>query len=78
MLLYTTILHIKNLTVRYEVSWEQENKLLLYKPDLSSGNTNGIPMFYVTKQKGAWLPVNIKDKSIIEQVTKDTLAHNIK
>lgn len=78
MLLYTTILHIKNIPVRYEVSWQQENKLLLYKPDLSTVNNNGIPMFYVTKQKGEWLPVNIKDKTIIEQVTKDIIAHNIK
>ena len=77
MLLYTTILHIKNSPVRYEVSWQQENKLLLYKPELS-GNSSGIPMFYVTKQKGEWLPVNIRDKSIIEQVTKDISAHNIK
>jgi hypothetical protein len=78
MLLYSTILHIKNVPVRYEVSWQQENKLLLYKPDLSTSNNSGIPMFYVTKQKGEWLPVNIKDKSIIDQVTKDINAHNIK
>ncbi len=78
MLLYTTILHIKNIPVRYEVSWQQVNKLLLYKPDLSTSSNNGIPMFYVTKQKGEWLPVNIKDKTIIDQVTKDINAHNIK
>jgi hypothetical protein len=34
-------------------------------------------MFYVTKQKGEWLPVNIKDQTIIDQVTKDINAHNI-
>lgn len=79
MLLYSTILQIKNVPVRYEVSWQQENKLLLYKPDLSANDNNkGIPMFYVTKQKGEWLPVNIKDKTIIEQVTKDISIHNIK
>lgn len=78
MLLYTTILQIKNSPIRYEVSWQQENKLLLYKPDLSTSTKNGIPMFYVTKQKGEWLPVNIKDKTIIDQVTKDINTHNIK
>ena len=78
MLLYSTILQIKNISVRYEVSWQQENKLLLYKPDLSTTNNSGIPMFYVTKQKGEWLPVNIKDQAIIEQVIKDIKAHNIK
>jgi hypothetical protein len=78
MLLYSTILHIKNTSVRYEVSWQQENKLLLYKPELPTSNNSGIPMFYVTKQKGEWLPVNIKDKTIIDQVTKDLSAHNIK
>jgi len=78
MLLYSTILHIKNIPVRYEVSWQQENKLLLYKPDLSTSSNKGIPMFYVTKQKGEWLPVNIKDKTIIDQVTKDINANNIK
>ena len=77
MLLYSTILHIKNIPVRYEVSWQQENKLLLYKPKLSAGNNNGAPMFYVTKQKGEWLPVNIKDQTIIDQVTKDINAHSI-
>ncbi len=78
MLLYQTILHIKNIPVRYEVSWQQENKLLLYKPVLLTSNNKGIPMFYVTKQKGQWLPVNIKDKTIIDQVTEDISAHNIK
>ena len=74
MLLYSTILHLKNMPVRYEVSWQQENKLLLYRPVLSSGNQTGIPMFYVTRQKGEWLPVNIKDQTIIDQVTKDPSA----
>ena len=78
MLLYTTILHIKNISVRYEVSWQVENKLLLYKPDPQKSNNNGIPMFYVTKQNGAWLPVNINDKTIIEQVKKDISSNNIK
>lgn len=78
MLPYSTILHIKNAPVRYEVSWQQENKLLLYKPESTTGNNSGIPMFYVTKQKGEWLPVNIKDKTIIEQVVKDLHAHHIK
>jgi hypothetical protein len=78
MVLYSTILHIKNTPVRYEVSWQQPNKLLLYKPELPTSNNNGIPMFYVTKQKGEWLPVNIKDKTIIDQVTKDISVHNIK
>lgn len=78
MLPYSTILHIKNIPVPYEVSWQQVNKLLLYKPHLQSGNHNGIPMFYVTKQQGEWLPVNIKDKAIIDQVIKDISAHNIK
>lgn len=78
MILYSTILHLKNIPVRYEVSWQQENKLLLYKPEIKSGSNSGIPMFYVTKQKGEWLPVNIKDKAIIEQVAKDIITHNIK
>lgn len=78
MLLYKTILQIRNIPVHYEVSWQQANKLLLYKPEESSGNQKGIPMFYVTKQKGEWLPVNIKDKTIIEQVIKDISTHNIK
>ena len=78
MLPYTTILHIKNVSVPYEVFWQVENKLLLYKPDQQKSNNNGIPMFYVTKQKGEWLPVNIRDKTIIEQVKKDIAAHNIK
>ena len=78
MLLYSTILHIKNAPIRYEVTWQQENKLLLYKPELKPGSNSGIPMFYVTKQKGKWLPVNIKDNAIIEQVTSDIIANNIK
>lgn len=78
MHLYKTIIQIKNNPVPYEVSWQQENKLLLYKPEDSNGSQKGSPMFYVTKQKGEWLPVNIKDKSIIEQVVKDISTHNIK
>ena len=78
MLLYTTVLHIKNSPVRYEVSWQQVNKLLLYQPDSSTGTNGGSPMFYVTKQNGEWLPVNIKDKTIIDQVTRDLATHNIK
>ena len=78
MLLYSTVLQIKNNPVRYEVTWEQENKLLLYKPELPATNTKGVPMFYVTKQKGEWLPVNINDKSIIEQVTRDIRENKIK
>ena len=78
MLLYSPVLQIKNTLVRYEVSWEQENKLLLYKPELPANNTKGFPMFYVTKQKGEWLPVNIKDKTIIEQVTRDIRENEIK
>lgn len=77
MFLYTTILTIKNKPVRYEVSSEEENKYLLYKPELPITKTAELPIFWVTRQDGNWMPVNVKDKGLVSQVIEDIKAHQI-
>ena len=77
MFLYTTILTIKNQPVRYEVSSQQDNKFLLYKPELPVTKTADLPIFWVTRQEGKWAPVNVKDKSLVNQVLADIKEHQI-
>ena len=77
MLLYTTILLIKNRNIRYEVSRQDGGKFLLFKPELPLATADGAPIFWVTKQEGAWVPVNVQDQSLITQVLSDIEQHNI-
>lgn len=75
MFLYTTILYIKSRPVRYEVSAQEGNRLLIYKPELPYRNIAELPVFWVTFQNGEWTPVNIKDSALFIQVINDIKAH---
>ena len=77
MFLYTTTLLIKNKPVRYEVSSQEENKYLLYKPELPLTKLDDLPIFWVMRQEGKWMPVNVNDKSLVNQVIEDIKAHHI-
>ena len=77
MLLYTTTLLIKNKPVRYEVSLQEENKYLLYKPELPLTKLADLPIFWVMRQEGKWMPVNVNDKSLVSQVIEDIKAHQL-
>ena len=75
MFLYTTVIYIKNRPVRYEVSMQEKNKILLYKPELPLRNIAELPVLWVIKQNGEWMLMNIKDPSLYFQVLNDIKAH---
>lgn len=71
MNLYTTTLVIGNFPVRYNVSWQQGNQFLLFKPELPLPDRNDYPIFWVTRQNGAWAPINVQDPCLVSQVVED-------
>jgi hypothetical protein len=75
MNLYTTTLVIDNFPVRYNVSWQQGNQFLLFKPELPLPNVKDYPIFWVTKQNGAWAPINVQDPYLVDQVVEDIRLH---
>lgn len=75
MNLYSTILFIDHYPVRYNVSWQQGNQFLLFKPELPQRGNNDYPIFWVSKQNGVWTPINVQDPSLVSQVTEDILQH---
>lgn len=77
MHLYSTTLKIKNMLVPYNVSREEGNRFLLYKPKPPIVNLADVPIFWVAKEKGEWIPINVKDKQLINQVLHDISVHNI-
>ena len=77
MFLYATILLIENKPVRYEVSAQGKNKHLVYKPERSFRKIGDLPSFWITRQNGRWMPINVKDKQLINQVVNDITDHKI-
>lgn len=77
MFLYSTVLRINNRPVPYCVTREDGNKFLLFKPELPLTSALNIPIFWVTRENGEWMPVNVKDKALIQQVVNDIIEHNI-
>jgi hypothetical protein len=75
MNLYITTLVIENYPVRYNVSWQQGNQFLLFKPELPLPDTNDYPIFWVSKQNGSWFPINVQDPSLVSQVIEDIRLH---
>ena len=68
---------IKNRAIRYEVSLQDEGKFLLFKPDLPLPWAGGAPIFWVKKENDNWVPVNVQDKALINQVLSDIQLHKI-
>lgn len=77
MHLYSTTLKIKNRLVPYTVSREDGGKFLLFKPQPPITSFADVPIFWVTKQNGEWMPVNIKDKTLVTQILNDIYVHEI-
>ena len=77
MQLYCTTLKIKNKLVPYIVSREEGNKFLLYKPQPPIVNLADAPIFWVAKQEGTWVPINVNDKALISQVVNDISVHKV-
>ncbi|GEO11321.1 hypothetical protein [Segetibacter aerophilus] len=74
MILYSTDLLIENFVIPYEVN--REGNRLFFKP-LKDIDGLDVPIFWVAKINGNWMPLNIDDAKFVQQVQDDILNHKI-
>lgn len=77
MFLYSTFLVIKDEPVAYTVTREREPELLLFKPEFPVEKDYSSPIFWARKIDGQWVPLNIQDEGLVNEVVMNINEHGV-